>query len=250
MIRTLLILQLCFAFMMLVWYAFFPFMGELYHFRSRLFLAQTIKGDQSLLAYVPEDEHKKISVKLSSNAAFFHQLPGYQQDEVMDDIRHYQEKLKAPFRQKIASSFSILIWQLPLFKQSWMIFALLVSFALLYRLEGAAVTVWILPLLSLCYLLNNHFLEPERPPPDEHLFPKIEHRKWEAYLNQQWGGEFYFNLERLKALREDPSYHSAYQFKGREPLGFLTLYFTWNLLFAYLIYKKEGITQITTPKLT
>lgn len=259
MVRVLLIIQLCFVFMMLVWYACFPFMGELYHFRSRLFLTQTVQGEEVLLAYVPENERGKTSEKLKLNATLFRELPGYQQGEVNEDARHYQEKLKSPFRNKILSSLDILIWRLPLFKQSWMIFTLLVSLAILYRIHGAVVTVWILPLLSLCYLLDNHFLEKDRPPPDAYLFPEIEHHnfqeEWEAFLIHQWSpsgqlneGEFYFNLARLKALREDASYNSATLFRGREPLGFLILYFAWNLFFAYIIYKKEGAYDNTTQQ--
>lgn len=259
MVRTLLIIQLCFAFMMLAWYACFPFTGELYHFRSRLFLTQTVRGEKALLAYVPESEREKTNEKLNLNAALFHKLPGYQQNEVTSDTRHYQKKLKSPFRRKIRSAFEILIWKLPLFKLSWMVFALLISFAILFRISGAVVTVWILPLLSLCYLLDNHFLERDRPPPDAFLFPKIEQHnfqeEWDAYLTDQWSpsrqvdeGEFYFNLARLKALREDVSYGSAFQFRGREPLAFLFLYFAWNLLFAYIIYKKEGAYDNATQQ--
>ena len=259
MVRVFLIIQLCFVFMMLVWYACFPFMGELYHFRSRLFLAQTVQGDTALLAYVPEHDRGQATEKLKYNASLFSQLPGYQQEAIMDDVRHYQGKLNSPFRQKIRSSLDILIWKLPIFKQAWIIFALFISLAILYRIEGAITSIWILPLLSLCYLLSNHFLEIERLPPDASLFPKIEHHnfqeEWEAYLSHHWSpsgqfheGEFYFNLARLKALREDETYDSATQFRRREPLGFLILYFAWNLFFAYIIYKKEGTYDHTTQQ--
>jgi len=244
------IIQLCFAFIMLVWYAFFPFMGELYHFRSRLFLAQTVQGDEALLSYVLENEQEKTREKLQLNASLFQKLPGFEQDHVADDIRHYQSKLKMPFWTKIRASFEIILWKLPLFKRAWMFFALLISLLILYRIEGGVAAVWILPFLSLCFLLNHHFLESWQQEPDAFLYPNIEREnfqeKWEEYLVQNWSptgnrdeGEFYFNLAKLKAMRTAPSYQSAYQFHGREPLGLLILYFTWNLLFAYTIYKRE-----------
>jgi len=251
MTRVMLVIQLCFAFMVLVWYACFPFMGELYHFRSRLFLAQTVRGDEALLAYVPEGEKEAAEKKLRQNRAWLQNLPGYEQDAVHDDIRHYQEKLKTPFSSKVYASFEIVTWRLPLFKRAWMFFALIISLAVLYRFEGAVATVWILPFLSLCFLLNHHFLEKWQQEPDAFLFPTLENGNfsaaWDHHLSEKWSrsgdrdeGEFYFNLARLKAMRNSPSYHSAYQFHGREKLGVLILYFVWNLLFAYTIFKKEG----------
>lgn len=260
-VKVLVILQLCLVFMLLSWYALYPFMGELYHFRLRLFLTHTVQGKMELLDYVPPKKTDSIQRKLAFNQASFQKLPAYQQVEIEKDARHYQAKLQTSWIDKIWSSFDIFLWRLPLIKKSWMIFTLLICLALLYELPGSAACVWLLPFLSLCYLLDNHFLASRNEPPDAYLFPTEERimkenlsfqEGWENYLISHWSSksyalredqlcdaEFHFNLARLQALREDPSYQTATRFGSREPLSFLILYFAWNLFFAYTVNRRH-----------
>lgn len=248
MVRTLLIGQLCLAFMMLVWFAFFPFMGELYHFRSRLFLAHTVTGDLSLVSYVPEKDKEATERRLLTYQTLFQALPAYRQESVLNDIRHYETKLSTPWQAKVTSSIAIFLHHLPPFQVAWIMFALIICFSILYRVEGAVPMVWILPFLSLCTLLENQSTRPPFSRFEERFFPDEKIDDVEHFLLKNWGQEggnldeaaFAYNLERLEAHREDSGYWSAYQFRSRKPLPLMLLYFSWNLIFAYIITKKEG----------
>ena len=250
--RILIVLQLCFAFMMLAWYVCYPFMGELYHWRSRLFLVQNIVGDTQLLDYVGDNDKYEAKSQLEANQRLFSELPSRQQDDILEDLDHYRLKMKTSLQEKVLSSLDIFFSRLPPFKTAWLVFTFLACFALLFRIEGAHLTVWALPFLTLGYLLSSSGY-PSGLPPDAQLFPKEEalfkegqgfskenlRQAWNHYLDREWGGEFYFNLERAKAYREHPSYRSAYLFKHKEPFFLLLLYFAWNLFFAYICFKHE-----------
>lgn len=244
--RAFVIIQLCIAFMMLMWYLCYPFMGELYHWRSHLFLAQTVVGDTQLLDYVDDKEIPQSREKLESNQRLFSKLPKSEQDSVLKDLKHYQSMLKKGWKQKLASSFDIFLNHLPPFKEAWLIFTFIVCFSLLYRVEGAHLVVWALPVLTLGYIISSSGY-PSGLPPDAHLFP-VENtlnettpetfsKAWNDYMEKEWGGDFFFNLARLKEYRSHPGYHSAYRFKHQEPLALLFLYFAWNLSFAYICCK-------------
>ncbi len=244
--RALVVIQLCIAFMMLMWYVCYPFMGELYYWRSRLFLTQTVVGDTQLLDYVKDTGLAHSREKLEANQKLFSKLPKNEQDSILKDLRHYQSKLKKDLRQKLASSFDIFLSRLPPFKEAWLIFTFIVCFSLLYRVEGAHLVVWALPILTLGYIISSS-LYPSGLPPDAHLFPaestmneatpKAFSKAWNDYMEKEWGGDFFFNLARLKEYRSHPGYHSAYLFKHQEPLALLLLYFAWNLSFTYICCK-------------
>ncbi len=248
MVRALLIGQLCLAFMMLVWYAFFPFMGELYHYRSRLFLAQTVTGDVSLVSYVPEKEKDATKRRLLRYQTLYQALPAYRQEAVLKDIRHYETKLSTPWQAKVKSSLAIFLHHLPPFQVAWIMFSLVICLTILYRVEGAAPMAWILPFLSLCTVLENQSTTPPLSHIEERFFPDEKIDDVEHFLLKNFGQEgghldeaaFAFNLERLEALRKDSGYESAYLFRSRKPLPLLLLFFSWNLIFAYIIMKKEG----------
>jgi hypothetical protein len=252
-VRILVVIQLCIGFMMLAWYVCYPFMGELYHWRSRLFLAQNVIGDTQLLDYVSDKDKSNAKMKLESNQQLFSRLPPDQQGEVLRDLNHYKSKTRTTFKQKAASTVDIFLNRLPPLKEAWLIFTFLTCFALLFRIEGAHSAAWSLPVLALAYLISNgnypSGLSPDAKlyPTEEMLFAKGEEFSkktlpgaWQNYLEKEWGGEFFFNLARLKEMRGHPSYHSAYLFKYREPLPLLFVYFAWNLIFAYICCKHEA----------
>jgi len=209
--------------------------------------------------------------KVEGHSERFSALPKRNQTQILKEYALLQSELDTPFLTKIKRTATGL-WDLPLFEKTWIVFAILIPILLLKRVEGAAQIVWILPLLTLAYALDNRFqgLPPEKTA-EERLFPSeemilqkyvgeplkpsiIEQQKqlqqgWQTYLIREWAkeepsqepqqflqqaeaGDFAFNLARIKALKAPPS-----QRPKQEPLSLLALYLFWNLSFCLIVNK-------------
>jgi hypothetical protein len=266
--KALVILQLCITFITLCSYGLAPFMQELYTYRSRLFLAQTVLGSEDLLAYAPQEK-----MKLKAMKALAKQLPEPDRVRIQEDAAHYQRKLNNPFISKLGRSISILFKELPLLILAQLCLALLISFALLYSIEGAQQAAWILPILSLVILFDNTLRPVQPPTPEELYYPKVKEIEalgvgssakerfqtgWNSWLVNNWAekapphqdalirAEFALSHALLKAHRDHPTYHKAALYNMQRPMPFLVLIFGWNLIFGLLITRKD-IYEDPTP---
>lgn len=254
-------MQLCLTFMALCWYGMAPFMQELYSFRARLFLAETVLGDKDLLSFAPGEAGKleamrQMSLKLSEP----------ERVRLEEDAAHYQEKLNAPFGAKLGRSLAIFIRELPPLLTAQLILGLLISFAFLYRIEGAQQTVWLLPLLSLLLVIDNSGRLKLPPMPEEQLYPTARALEalgsgtsarerfesgWRLWLLQNWTdkapphenalyrAEFALSHALIKLHRSHPTYDKAALYDKARPNALLLLAFGWNLFFALTLSRKD-----------
>jgi hypothetical protein len=210
----------------------------------------------------------------------FEQLPSEDQAELLLGYERVQQKGSVPWMQEIGEIF---FHKTPPFALAWLFFSLLICFLLLFHIEGAAVSVWLLPLIVLGYA---YFLYDAPKKARESLFPSEEYvlttyvksaennargqresllLGWHRYLVQEWAHElpsdkpqvfqqqldkglFAFNVARLKWMLQG---------KGDEVIlaGFaashsqlrLGCYFFWNLGFAWIINRKERSTSVAAP---
>lgn len=257
--RVAAIVQLCLAFTLLAWQGSLPFMGELFATKSRLLVYQHIIGN-------------KMGKKLESHAKRFAALPKKAQEQILRDYDILQRQLDTPLLTKIQRAVKGL-WNLPILEKAWIVFAVLIPILLLKRVEGSLQIVWILPLLTLAYAIENRWQSlPPSPTAEQRLFPSeavilqdyvgeplkpsiSEQQKqllqgWENYLVREWAketpaadpqhfrqqvesGDFAFNLARLEAIKNE----RASRTRKQEPISLLALYLFWNLSFALIVHK-------------
>lgn len=253
--RVAAIVQLCLAFTLLAWQGSLPFMGELFATKSRLLVYQHVLGK-----------------KLESHAERFAALPERTREKILRDYDILQRQLDTPLLTKIQRALKGL-WDLPILEKAWIAFAVLIPILLLKRVEGSHQIVWILPLLTLAYAIENHWQGlPVSPTAEQRLFPSeavilqdyvgeplkpsiSEQQKqllqgWENYLVREWAreapaedpqhfrqqverGDFAFNLARLDAIKNQ----RASRTRKQEPISLLALYLFWNLSFALIVHK-------------
>ena len=258
--RVVAILQLCIAFTMLLGIMGYPFMGELFETRSSQLLFETVMGTTE------KSEHPQV------NAALFSQLPEEQKAYVLEHYAFLQAKNQSSFFAKLIHSIHILFIEISPWKQAWLLLSIVLSILLLLRIEGAAQAIWLLPLLTLVYTVDNRMYgthtgmtreaklfpseqviieEYLKEPLSSHIAEqKDQLRKgWHNYLAQEWSaagatvedkvveGEFYFDLARLEAHIKDRTSEPS-PFRKQESWVMLGLYLSWNLFLANLVRKK------------
>ena len=177
---------------------------------------------------------------------------------------------------------SILALQIPPFELAWIAFSIIIPLLLLLRIEGALHAVWLLPLIVLIYGIDNRLNgTPLKISEESKLFPSedklvqeymteplspsiFEQQKqllgaWKKYLVTEWAlekpspdekqfdlqvekGEHAFTIERLDKLPKDRLIDDDALFRKKEPIFLLSLYFLWNLFFAWIVtrtYKRN-----------
>ena len=272
-VRILAILQLCFAFALILSRLSYPFMGELFTFKSNKVLFQYVMG-------VPMTANELVEKTAANDRAkYFSELPRAEQAEIIHRFQQLQSETESTFFSKLIRSIHILVIELPLFERAWLVLSVAISILLLLKRPGAIYATWLLPVVALAYGLNNFWggVNPG-PAPDALLFPTeeiivskylteplsadIEKQRlqlmagWKQYLIKNWAGEspsadaavfatqekrgeFAFNLARLQAIIKNPQ-QTSQPFVQKEPLIILISYFFWNLFFAlYANYKLE-----------
>ena len=230
-------------------------MGELFSTKAKLLVYQHVMGK-----------------KLEGHAAQFAQPTFKQRSQILHDYDVLQKRLETGFMEKMGRALQGL-WQLPMLEKAWIFFAILIPILLLKRIDGAVQIVWILPLLTVAYAVENRLQgSPKAMTLEERLFPseaallrdylkeplapslpqqqqQLE-RGWQIYLVREWAkeipadreaelkkqvekGDFAFNLARLSAIKNQPAPIDRKQ----ESFGLLALYLFWNLSFALLVHK-------------
>jgi hypothetical protein len=255
--RVMAILQLCLAFTVLAWQAGYPFMGELFHLKSKLLVYQYVMG-----------------TKNSSYAELFDRLPDEKKNEILGDYQTLQSQYGRPLTAKLLNSIERVFFGFSPFKLMWVIFSIILPILLLKKVEGASSAVWLIPLTTLFFIVDNRWYGVSSPSSKESvLFPSeefiathylkhplsqsvLEQKQqlkegWELYLIEEWAreapslneteferqkakGDFAFNLARLKYLKLEASKEIKSK-KIRESYYILALYLFWNLSFALVV---------------
>lgn len=248
------IIQLCFAFSLLLWIVSMPFLGDLFAIKSERLLSQELLSKPALMETLSLPEQEAIKLY----------------DESL------KEKLQLSFSEKLKASMQLLFFQTAPFEQAWLFFSFLLPLLLLLRIEGAVQACWLLPILAMAYATDNLSYTPlPKNNLDISLFPTeavliqnylkaplsdsiAEQQKeltkgWKNYLVIEWAseavssnpeiyltqvekGEFAFNAKRLK-MRSLKGLLAIEKEPERQSLAILGLYLAWNILFASLAMK-------------
>lgn len=256
--KILILSHLCLACTYLCWLLIQPYVKEIVSYKSQIALYEMVHERTALFAELSADDQRLI-------------LQGY-----ATTLQH-----KTPsFWEQMGHLF---FTQTPPFALAWLFFSLVTALLLLFHIEGAALSTWILPVVVVGYA---YFLYTAPHHPQGALFPKegyvletyvtaeeqtgISRRDslllgWHRYLVQEWAHEtpsleqtvyqeqlekglFAFNIARLKWIAEG---------KGDEVIvaGFaappsilrIGCYLIWNFLFAWMINRKEKTSVYAVP---
>lgn len=261
--RVAAILQLCVAFSILFWELSEPFSGQLFRQKSDQLLYHELLGMGT--PNMPEAQQEK----LKRNQERFELLSASDKAQILNGYEKLLADKQQPFIQKLPMSFQKALKQ-PLFKLGWLFFSILLPILLLKRAEGISGAIWILPLLTLCYAVDNQLYGKPSADRETRLFPtekqivegylqqplsrSIAEQQaqlkagWQRYLVHVWSkkspepwslqveeGEFAFTHARIKARLGDQ--HTAELSRAnreyeRENSALLFLYLFWNLFFA------------------
>lgn len=258
------IAQLCLAFSLILWILGQPFVGDHFSTRSTLLFFQAVTGTGT--GPLPAD-------KLARHAQRFAQLDPVRQQTILTAYATLEQHAQRSFLAKTREALLGLAVTSPLFLRSWLILAIALSVMLLRGRPGASIAAWLLPIVALCYAMDNR-LTGVQPllSPDHLLLPTekqlaerygallgltIEEqragltRAWQQYLISEWAhqipsadpiafreqvetGEHALTLKRLEA---------RLPLIAQPPLHTVTswlvlaLFCIWNLCFAIAVQK-------------
>jgi hypothetical protein len=275
-LRVLAVIQLCIVFTLLAWSCLIPFMGDLFMNKTKVFMYKVVMGDTSL-AVTSEGENTVLAGKLKRNEVRFHDLPITQQNEIVSNYNSIKQVPEIPWTTKIFRSLYIILFELPPFERAWILLSLVVSLMILFGKSETKYVVWLLPLIALCYsidnrlnglntsffdeaiypsekeIVQNYVKEPLKPSVDGqreqllrgwhlYLIDKYVHetpsQDKEAYTQQVERGEYGFSLARLEALEKSKPIEEKDFYLGKESNINLLFYMLWNLFFATFVYFK------------
>jgi len=274
--RIFAILQLCISFSLILWTVAQPFMGEYFDLRSRMILYEYAMGTSDILKKRGEE------IKLEKQKERFAQLPDSEKNFILNDYQHLQNYAQRPVYTKILDGIKFFILGIPAFEIAWLFFSIVIAILLLLKVTGAKEAVWILPLLTLAYTIDNRLDGlPEKKAPDYLLFPseqliiqKYTHEPlgsdlslqrdqlragWNRYLVENWlplkyqdhdfeaqvdQAEFQFTLARLQRWHGYPMQMTISTFREKVGTFQLVAFMTWNLLLAWIMNRKERLRLI------
>lgn len=243
--RVCAIIQLCLSFSALLWFLSTPFLEELFDQKSNRLLFEKITQNKD-----------------------FDQLPQATKALLQTGYDKMSAESHRPFRDKILDSLNFS--KLPMYELAWIILAILIPILVLKKVEGAKEAVWLLPLITLGYVIHVWTHPIPKPSSEMLLFPKedflvshymetplsdrIEEQQqqlmsaWHIYLVKEWAheelskepsvfttqlekGEFAFNVARMERRIEDRSNRKKSQTPSPMTLIF---YLIWNIVFAFV----------------
>ncbi len=204
--------------------------------------------------------------EVTGRTALYHALPIEEQHHLEKGFAQFQTAPPSPYWTSVKN---LLAMSSP-YVLAWLFFSFFICLLLLFSIEGASYSTWILPLLVIGYGSTLYFSPPQRPdsifPSEsyviEHYAPSSphssDHKKtllsaWHHYLVSEWAHEtpslesetfqsqvekglFAFNTQRLSRLFEGKGGNDLFLgFSITPPLLFLVIYLGWNLFFAWTV---------------
>lgn len=280
--RVVVIFHLCLACSLLVWFSFQPFMGELFAYRSEMTLYKTVMGDERLLERVADpSDIPEATAKLADNKTRFERLSPAERTQLEEGFAELQSQATRTFWEKAKRATNIVLFEIPLYLQGWILLSCAISVLLLLRIEGAQMAAWLLPLLVAAYGIHNvrRGLPPVLPP-DAPLFPTEQvllhdhlqeelsddiweqreqlQRGWRLYLASDWAnetpssdpdtfanqvdaGEYRFNIARIAKWRDAEPASIERIMQGKRSPVTLFLFFGWNLFVAIFVNRRRAL---------
>jgi hypothetical protein len=266
-VKTLVILQLCLVFSVVMWTITGPFMGNYFTTKSSQLLYKAVIG-------MSDGDPKEVRT-----AQFFAALPEEQRDRIADGYQRLQEQPDRNFWAKSREAAAALFYHLPSFTQAWVFFSFVICLMLLLRIEGAAKAAWVLPLVALAYGIDNRLTGTDiGSAPDVDLFPSEEYvvtryldqplhgsyaeqseqlkEGWYRYLIAEWAhdtpsrdlvafgdqvekGEHSFHIARVERRLDSPNETATNSSYTKKPIPLLITYFLCNLGFALFVNRKR-----------
>jgi hypothetical protein len=258
--KILILCHLSLAFTYFCWLLMQPYIKEMIIQKSELALYETVMKKDSLLR----------------------QLPPLDQVILLEGYAEARQNKGPSLLHEVGRLFFI---DTPPFALAWLFFSLVICLLLLFRIEGALLSVWLLPF---CVIGYAYFLYDSPQKRGESLFPSEEYvlttyvesaennamgRRerlllgWHRYLVQEWAleepsedltlfseqldkGLFAFNVARLKWIIEGKDDEIVLAgFTTPPSLLRIACYFIWNLFFAWFINRKEKHLSAVAPSI-
>ncbi len=250
--KLVVIIHLCFAFTYLSYLLLKPLLDDIFATKGKLDLIESVFQEKDLFSALPESSSQEIIQAAR---------------KIETQKRHYLSSL-THLLSKECSTICL----------GWLFFSVAISLALIFCLNGAKESAYLLPLLILIYGITLSFTE--KPSPQKTLYPSEEEvlngysshdskkffnkkveleRAWSYYLVTEWAKEspsenkeifkeqlrtgiFAFNLERTRRLIRGEEIISTNTYFRNRPSFFLWLfYLIWNSFFATYVSRKERI---------
>lgn len=263
--KVLAILQLCVVLSYGLWCAGWPFMGEIFAIRSKMLVFEATMGKGDFISRTADPQ------LLENHQAWFAKLPPEQQAVIQNGFQQLQIELNRPFLKKWSDAFHLFLFDLSPFLLIWFVAGFMIPLWLLKGRAYAYHAMWLLPLIAICYGIDNQFYgEHQSPPSDLVLFPSEEylvknyldepldqsifhqkqqlHSAWNRYLLKEWApkeeesekvlvdkGAYQFLAARVTKLSVNPLESFNHHFKERESLTTLLLFLCWNFFLAGMI---------------
>lgn len=236
------ILHLCLAFSALLWFMSTPYLGEMFENKS----------DKLLFSQVMESSR-------------YGDLPLETRSRINKGHEELMERGQVTFIEKLMKSFDFR--RMNVYEAGWVLLSIVLPILLLKKVEGATQAVWLLPLITLAYMVNVANYEKDSIGLEARLFPTeqkirqeyldepfsddmMEQRRqlikgWKSYLATEWSregdaeaGEFAFNVARVEKRIEDRR-RSRGKVEVASMLS-LVVYLGWNFVFALTVAYTYG----------
>lgn len=258
--RLLVIIQLCLALSVLLWYGAQPFLGEYFNVKSKLMLYEYIKGISPI----------NDSEKLERNKMEWEALPEKEKAAIQESYLILKQYAERPAWVKIRQGMGQLI-DLPPFELAWIFFSIWISILLLRGRQGAFQVVWLLPLIAFCYAIDNRIsgIDPKVEPDavlipsekflvdnylEQGLSPHWQEQRiqlesaWNRFLVNTYLNEpiqeniqeqqmvragYLFTLARINKIAEQDQRGIRADFHEKTKIPMLAIIVLWNLFFAW-----------------
>lgn len=252
LIRILAIVQLCFAFSLLLWDISQQFLGEYFKIHSRLLVYEYV----------------------ISNPLFEH-VSTDQKNEIINDYKTLLSYSQRPTLEKIREGLEKLAVKTPVFEQAWIFFSIIIAVLILLKVEGALESTITIFLITIGYCVVNYCFGHEEPTSlEEMLIPKEEfiiknyitedaktiitknllEEGWKQYLIEKWSktgqveeGEFYFTLARLNLIRREALSSWLDFYNKKQSIPILFIYLCWNTFFSVVCIQNCFSNQLKLP---
>lgn len=226
-----------------------------------------------VMEVVSRKSQRTLYEMVMEREALFQNLSLQEQELIREGYRKVSEKAGPSLTEKLGRLFFI---ETPAFALAWIFFSIVLCLLLLFNIEGAKAAVWILPFLVIGY---GYFLYTAPQSARLGLFPSEQYvretyldgvggndrerllRGWHLYLINEWAREipsadttlfeqqvdkglFAFNIARLQWIRDGKGDEVVLAGFTSPPSIFRVLsYFLWNLVFAWMINRREKRSQ-------
>lgn len=277
-LRLMTIIHLCLVFTLMAWWFGQPFMGELFTNKSKMLLLQQVIGMSN------NNDNPELQALFYRNQNRFHSLSPSDQELLLDKYEVLRKASETSFLTKLKQIVELALFKIPPFELAWIFFSLVLSIFLLFQVEGVQQAIWLLPLITGLYIIDNQLngmkftmKEEEKLVPSEEvilrdylkeplkkdIFEQHQQLKygWHLYLVRNWAkeepshlpqefqkqvekGKYAFNFARVERITLQPDQNL---YRTKSSCYLLFAYLLWNFVFAYAVHKEFSQKLIYRP---